>query len=166
MKKQGIIDVRWISIKKEGKTIETNTYVMTFNKSKIPTKIKVGYTMERVEQFVPNPMRCYKCQKYGHHEDACRGREVCRKCGKKDPDHHMNECEFPNKCTNYGSDHPVYTRSCKSWRREKEILTMKYKNNIPYYEAWKMVVESNTITYSQAVQQGKNMINMKNLSKH
>ena len=77
--------------KKKVKTIKTNTYVMTFNASKIPAKLKVGYTMERVKQFVPYPLRSYKFQKYRHHEDACRGREVCGKCGQKDPVHHMNE---------------------------------------------------------------------------
>ena len=128
---------------------------MTFNTLKIPAKIKVGYTMERVKQFVPNLLRCYKCQKYGHHEDACRGIEVRGKCDQKDSDHHMNECEFPNKCANCDGDHPVYTRSFESWRREKEIFSIKYKNDIPYYEARKMVVESNTTTYSQTVQQGK-----------
>ena len=123
--------------------------------------------MKRVEQFVPNPLRCYKCQKHGHHEDACRGREVCGKCGQKDPDLQMNECEFPYRCSNSGGDHLVNARSCESWRREKEILSIKYKNNIPFYEVRKMVVESNTTTYSQAVQRGKNnIINMENLSKH
>ena len=67
----------------------------------------------------------------------------------------MNECEFPNKGANCGGNYPVYTRSSKIWRREREILLIKYKNNILYYEAWKMVVESNTTTYSQAVQLGK-----------
>ena len=81
MKKQRVTEVKRISIKKERKTIETNTYVMTFNQSKIPEKIKVGYRMEMVEQYIPNPLRCYKCQKYGHHECNCRGREVCMKCG-------------------------------------------------------------------------------------
>ena len=95
--------------------------------------------MEKVEQFVPNPLRCYRCQKYGHHEDSCRGRKVCGKCGQRDPGHHMNECEFPYKCTNCGGDHPVYARSCHIWRREKEILAVKYKNNIPYYETQKNV---------------------------
>ena len=89
-----------------------------------------------------------------------------REMWSKDPDHHMNECEFLNKCANCCGNHLVSPRSCESWRREKEILSIKYKNNIPYYEARKMVVESYTITYSQAVQQGKNMINTKNLSKH
>ena len=59
--------------KKEGKLIETNTYIMTFDQPKIPEKIKVGYTMKRIEQFIPNPLHCYNCQKYGHHEDNCRG---------------------------------------------------------------------------------------------
>ena len=137
---------------------------MTFNTPRIPEKIKVGYSMEKVEQFVPNPLRCYRCQKYGHHEDSCRGREVCGKCGQRDPSHHMNECEFPYKCTNYAGDHLVYTRSCNIWR-EKEILAVKYKNNIPYHEARKKVVGSNTYTYSQAVQRGKNEIKYEEMVK-
>ena len=64
---------------------------MTFNTPEITEKIKVGYTMERVEQYVPNPLRCNKLQKYGHLEDNCRGREVCRKCGQQDSNHHINE---------------------------------------------------------------------------
>ena len=70
MKKQGVTKIKRVTIKKEGKLIETNTYIMTFDQPKIP-KIKVGYTMERVEQFIPNQLRCYKCQKYDHHEDNC-----------------------------------------------------------------------------------------------
>ena len=54
LKKQGGTEVKRVSIKKEGKTIETNTYIMHFNTPKIPEKIKVGYTMERIEQYIPN----------------------------------------------------------------------------------------------------------------
>ena len=46
---------------------------MTFDQPKIPERIKVDYTRERVEQFIPNPLCCYNCQKYGHHKDNCRG---------------------------------------------------------------------------------------------
>ena len=79
LKKQGMTDVKRVSIKKEGKMIETNTYIMAF---KIPEKIKVGYTMERIEPYVPNLLRHYKCQKYSHYEDNCRGQEECGKCGQ------------------------------------------------------------------------------------
>ena len=146
LKKQGVTEVKRVSIKKEGKTIEMNTYIMHFNIPKIPEKIKVGYTMERVEQYIPNPLRCYNCQKYGHHEDNCRGCEVGWKCGQQNPDHHINDCQFPCKCANL-----VYARSCESWKQEKEVLTVKYQNNIPYNEANKLVVGFKTTTYSQAV---------------
>ena len=111
--------------------------------------------MERVEQYIPNPLWCYKCQKDGHCEDGCRGREVSGKCSQKNPDHHINDCQFPCKCVNCGSDHPLYTRSCESWRQEEEVLTVKQQNNIPYYEACKLVVGFKTTTYSQAVQRNK-----------
>ena len=105
--------------------------------------------MERVEQFTPNPLQCYKCQKYGHHEDNCRGRKVCGKCGQQDPDHHSGKCDYPYKYANCGGDRD------ESWILEREILGIKYKNNIPYNKARKMVVGSMTATYSQAVQRNK-----------
>ena len=108
------MDVKRITIKKEGKIIETSTYAMTINRPTIPEKIKVGYTMERVEQFIPNPLRCYKCQRYGHHEDNCRGKEGCGKFGQQNPDHYINDCDFPNKCVNCSGDYLVYSRSCES----------------------------------------------------
>ena len=42
MKKQGVTGVKRVTIKKEGKLIETNTYIMAFDQPKIPEKIKVG----------------------------------------------------------------------------------------------------------------------------
>ena len=127
---------------------------MTFNRPTIPEKkIKVGYAMERVEQFIPNPLRYYKCQRYGHHEDNCRGKEVCRKCGQQNLDHHINHCDFPNKYANCDGDHPVYSNTCENWRLEKEILKVKHQNNIPFHEARKIVIDFKTTTYAQAVQQ-------------
>ena len=36
---------------------------------------------------VPISLRCFKCQKYGHHKEPCRGRLTCAKCSEKDLDH-------------------------------------------------------------------------------
>ena len=138
---------------------------MTFNRFTIPEKIKVGYTMERVEQFFLNPLQCYKCQRYGYHEYNCKGKEVCRKCGQQNPDHHINDCDLLNKCANCGGDHPVYSRSCESWRQEKEILKVKHQNNIPFHEARKIVVGSKATTYAQAVQHNKSPHNYESMIK-
>ena len=77
---------------------------------------------------------------------------MCEKYGQQNPDHHINDCQFPYKCANYGGDYLVYTRSCESWRQENEMLTIKHQNDIPYYDVCKLVVSPKTTTYSQAVQ--------------
>ena len=77
---------------------------------------------------------------------------MCGKRGQQIPDHHINDCQFPYKCANCGRDHPVYARSCESWRQKKEVLTIKHQNNIPYYEVHKLVVGYKTSIYFQAVQ--------------
>ena len=59
----------------------------------------------------------------------------------------------------YGGNHLVYARSCESYRPEKEVLIIKQQNNIPYYEARKLVVGSKTTTYSEAVQRNKSPYN-------
>lgn len=108
-----------VSIKREGKIIEINTYILTFNTPIIPKEIKIGYNIERVEQFIPNPLRCYNCQKFGHHEDGCRGRTACDKCGRRDPGHLTNECKETTNCANCGGDHLSYSRECDAFKKEK-----------------------------------------------
>ena len=43
------------------KTIKADMYYITFKTQKIPERIKVGYTMKRVEQYIPNSLSWYKC---------------------------------------------------------------------------------------------------------
>ena len=84
---------------------------------------------------------------------------MCVKCGQQNPDHHINDCQFPCRCANCGGNHLVYARSCESWRQGKEVLTVKHRNNILYSEARKLVVGSKTTTYSLAVQPNKSPYN-------
>ena len=58
MRKLDITEVKRASIKKEGKIIETNTYIMTFNHPKILEKIKIGYTMDMVQQSMVHTIHC------------------------------------------------------------------------------------------------------------
>ena len=137
LKPQGVTDVKRALIKRDNKIIHKNTYIMTFELPVVPPKIKIGYTMERVEQFIPNPLGFYKCQKYGHHQEKCNGRSVCGKCGQKDPDHSIEECKNTHRYANCGGDHPVYSKTCE--KREREILSIKYTRNISFLEAQKIV---------------------------
>ena len=92
-KKQGIKEYRRVTTRWNDEIIQTHTYILTFEKPSIPKEIRIGYTIERVEQYLPASLRCFKCQKFEHHKEICRGRQVCGKCGKHDPDHMENECK-------------------------------------------------------------------------
>ena len=53
------------------KIITTDKWVITFDIPVRPTSIKIKRYMTRikVEAYVPNPMRCFHCQGYGHTEN-------------------------------------------------------------------------------------------------
>ena len=54
LKPQGVTDVRLISIHKETRTIDTNTYILTFNNPTTTTSIRIGYINTKIETCIPN----------------------------------------------------------------------------------------------------------------
>ena len=42
--------------------VKTNILILNFNSPKIPDSLKICYLNIPVIQYVPNPLRCYKCQ--------------------------------------------------------------------------------------------------------
>ena len=46
--KQGVTNIKRISIRKGEQRIQTNTYILTFNKPRTPKEVKIGYCLERV----------------------------------------------------------------------------------------------------------------------
>ena len=54
-KKQEIKEYRRVTIRRNDETIQTHTYILTFEKSLILKEIRIGYTIERVEQYIPAP---------------------------------------------------------------------------------------------------------------
>ncbi|GBN76197.1 hypothetical protein AVEN_111971-1, partial [Araneus ventricosus] len=73
LKCQGVTHVRRIKIRREGKLLDTKHLVLTFHSPKLPQSIKAGYMNLAVKPYIPNPLRCFKCQRIGHSKLACRG---------------------------------------------------------------------------------------------
>ena len=143
LQEQNVTEVRRIQIKKNGETINTNTYILTFNSHTIPKEIKVGYMKINVEIYIPNPLQCFKCQKFGHHQDRCTRSPVCGRCGESGQ---HNDCKNDFKCANCQGNHGASARNCVIWKREKEVTKIKHTNNISYIEARKLV---ETRTYAE-----------------
>ena len=139
LQQQGVTDVKRISIKRNEEIINTNTYIFSFNKPQLTKEIKVGYNIIKVSQYIPNPLRCYNCQKFGHHETKCLKSPVCKKCRGSGSDHIEHSCNNTIKCANCQGNHPADSRDCMVWKREKEFNQIKYTNNISFPEAHKIV---------------------------
>ncbi|GFN94476.1 Gag-like protein [Plakobranchus ocellatus] len=79
----GVTHARRIKVRRGEDKIQTDTVVLIFDSSKPPSRIRAGYLTLDVRLYVPLPMRCYKCQRYGHGKDRCKKpAAVCVRCGK------------------------------------------------------------------------------------
>ena len=59
----------------------TNTLILTFDRPILPKSIKAGYLNIPVEPYIPNPLCCFNCQKFGHGQNTCRNKLTCAHCG-------------------------------------------------------------------------------------
>ena len=108
LKEQGVTGVRNVSVRRNGVIKPTNTYVLTFNTPILPKKIKVAFLSVDVEVYIPNPLRCYQCQVFGHHEDYCMKKPTCGNCGGERHCNDDRNCKNTAKCVNCNGNHPVF----------------------------------------------------------
>ncbi|XP_048255229.1 uncharacterized protein LOC125381914 [Haliotis rufescens] len=151
LKTQGVTAVKRFTMKsRDGDIIPSNTYLLTFALSAIPTSIKTGYLNIGVEVYVPNPLRCFK--KFGHGSKSCDHSVICQRCGD---DHDSINCTSEIKRPNCKGQHLALSRLCPVWQKQSKIIKLKHEQNISFYEA-KKVIESQsssiplTRTYSAA----------------
>ena len=152
---QKVSGVKRIIITKDGKRSETNTFILTFCTPILPSSLKVGYLNVRVDMFIPNPLQCYNCFRYGHHERTCTLQSVCRCCGTHHDD--IQNCTKVTKCSNCKEAHSSTARSCPRWVTEKEVLRVKYTQSLSFPEARKIVdsrtVPQNNTSYANTLKQ-------------
>ncbi|GBM68549.1 hypothetical protein AVEN_155846-1 [Araneus ventricosus] len=129
---QGVTHVRRITIRRDGQLLNTKHLILTFDSAKLPEHIKTGYMRLSVRPYIPNPLRCFKCQRFGHSKTSCRGTLTCARCAEVG--HESNDCTRTEKCVNCKGE-----KNCFAWKQEKEIITTKIKKQISYQEARKLV---------------------------
>ena len=120
--------------------VDTSTILLTFNSVVPPRTLKVFYRIVPVEMCVPGPLRCFSCQRFGHHEGSCPVDigSVCERCGGGGGDHHTGQCTGPARCVNCGRDRLSGSSECEVWKGEKEIMKLKVTKNLTYPEARKL----------------------------
>ena len=120
---------------------KTGACVATFGVPTLPEEVKYGYESVSVRPYIPNPLRCFRCQLFGHHGNACRSStQHCGKCAAEG--HDTDSCaSLTLKCRNCGDAHSSSSRDCPVWKQEKEVCTVKVTQGLTYFEARKLVKE-------------------------
>ena len=157
---QHVLAARRITVYRDGIKRETNTIVLTFNSAILPKTLKVGYLNVGVDLYIPNPLQCYTCFKFGHHERRCKkstSESLCRHCGEVGNTHDSSNCNNKIKCANCGGEHVATSRTCLLWKREKEIVTIKYRESLSFPEARKIVESRQNIINSYSTITKSNM---------
>ncbi|GBM53573.1 hypothetical protein AVEN_105470-1 [Araneus ventricosus] len=137
MQGQGVGHVRRISIRRDGQLLNTKHLILTFDSAKLPENIKAGYMRLSVRTYIPNPLRCFKCQSFGHSKTSCRGTLTCARCAEVG--HESTDCTRAEKCVNCKGEHTSFSRNCFAWKQEKEIISTKIKKQISFQEARKLI---------------------------
>lgn len=123
-----VSSVKRITLKKDGIEIATNAFQVTFDTPNLPKEVRIGYLQIKVQPYIPNPLRCFKCQKYGHHNSNCQSKSTCANCVSLD--HIESDCTQSSKCIRCAGPHPVSSRDCHRWQQEKSIQHMRHTKGI------------------------------------
>ena len=149
-----VIAARRIHVRKGDVRIPTNTIILTFDCPKPPTSLRAGYLTVPVRPYIPFPMRCFKCHKFGHGKDKCRRpNALCGRCGKEHADQH--QCTAAAHFINCKGDHPAFSKQCPKFLEEQAILRYKAEHGGTFQQARAAVIVDtpravSSRTYAQA----------------
>ncbi|GFO05142.1 Gag-like protein [Plakobranchus ocellatus] len=130
----GVTHARRIKVRRDEDKIQTDTVVLTFDSPKPPSRIRARYLALDVRPYVPLPMRCYKCQRYGHGKDRCKKpAAVCVRCGKGG--HVERDCSADPHCVNCRGDNAANNKTCPKVLEEYSILRYKAENGGTFQQA-------------------------------
>jgi hypothetical protein len=134
LSEEGVTEARKIYYNKEGRKISSPTVILTFDSSVLPKEIKAGYLNIKVDAYIPNPLRCFQCFRFGHHKDKCRRKPICAKCTSEQ---HSDDRQCTQKacCVNCSGEHTAFNKNCPKWLEEREIQRLKTTENISFSEA-------------------------------
>ena len=141
LESQGVEKIERMKRRIGNDLIETNRYILTFNRTELPRIIKItDWHHEIIDLYIPTPIRCLKCQRYGHLKKWCRREEeVCVNCGE--PGHTSTMCSNDTKCLHCKGPHNAMNRKCPTYLFKCEVVATQTRERIPMHEAEDKVKE-------------------------
>lgn len=138
MKSQHVSEVKKIFKKTANSLVETGLVILTFSKLTLPNEVFIGYERVHVRPFIPSPLRCNNCFKYGHTAKFCKNEKICNNCSKKfHTDIEKQEvCQNTPTCVNCKEsklnqdNHSATSKLCPIFIKKQEIQSIKTTQNV------------------------------------
>ena len=132
-----ILKVTRLAKFRDGAKTQSMAVKIDFAGDQMPSKVKVGYISYTVREYNPPPLRCFKCQRFGHLAGGCTSKTRCLICGG---DHQRESCNRTNspRCVNCGKDHIASSRDCLM-NRKSSMISKLTKQGLSFAEARKEV---------------------------
>lgn len=132
LKLVGVTTAKRITTRKDGELTNTASIILTFRRASLPASIKAGYLSLKVRPYIPNPLRCFNCQKFGHISSTCSGNQTCPSCGHG---LHEGDCSLPPSCINCNGEHSPRYKGCPIYQYEMKVNQIKITEKISYFAA-------------------------------
>lgn len=75
-----VIEATRLRTTRNGERCDSLSVMIKLDEMKLPDRVFIEYINYEVRSCVPPPLRCFKCQKYGHVAAICKGKQRCGRC--------------------------------------------------------------------------------------
>ena len=63
--------------------LHDSTAILLHFQSELTSEVRTGYLLFKIRPYIPNPLRCFKCNLFSHIAHHCKIKERCSKCGEQ-----------------------------------------------------------------------------------
>ena len=119
-----------------GNIVKTGNMIITFQ-DEVPEHVYIGCLRYRVRPYIPQPMRCMKCQGFGHTATHCKRHARCVRCGQG---HSVEYCPVKDDlaqavCVNCKGHHSAAFKGCSKYQEVSKALKVSVQNKVSYRDA-------------------------------
>nr|AAA74494.1 unknown protein [Drosophila teissieri] len=127
--------------------IETGLIIITFESHKLPEILRIGYETVRVRDYIPLPLRCKKCLRFGHPAPICKSLETCTNCSEIKHTNDGETCTNEKNCLNCRNNpeinhqHSPLDRKCPTFIKNQELTAIKTTQKVDHKTAQRIYFE-------------------------
>ena len=124
----------------------TGRSILTFDTSLPPLFIEGHDQVKAIKPMYYTPVRCNKCQEFGHRDTKCRNTHF--RCTNCSGNHLRKDCNVdfrrtPFRCYNCNDNHTANHPMCPAWIRYKEEIMFKNRTITQEWETRKQAYYNN-----------------------